>query len=80
MTVHRSLKIIGGKAAKQVAKVTSGKREQFVTVHSAVNACGNHFPPFPTLPRVNWQDHMLQGAPPDSAGATHPSRIDDPKK
>ena len=72
-TVHRPLKIIGEKGAKQVAKVTSGERGQLVTVCSAVNACGNHVPPFLILPRVNWQDRMLQGAPPGSAGATHPS-------
>ncbi|KAB0793383.1 hypothetical protein PPYR_13003 [Photinus pyralis] len=72
-TVHRPSKIIGPKGAKQVAKVTSGERGQLVTVCSAVNACGNHVPPFLILPIVNWQDRMLQGAPPGSAGATHSS-------
>ncbi|KAB0794133.1 hypothetical protein PPYR_13753 [Photinus pyralis] len=68
-TVHRPSKIIGPKGAKQVAKVTSGERGQLVTVCSAVNACGNHVPPFLILPIVNWQDRMLQGAPPGSAGS-----------
>lgn len=72
-TVHKPSKIIGQKGVKQVSKVTSGERGQLVTVCSGVNACGNHIPPFLIFPRINWQDRMVLGAPPGSAGACHPS-------
>lgn len=72
-TVHKPGKIIAEKGVKQVGKVTSGERGSLVTICVAVNASGNHIPPFLIFPRVNWQDRMLHGAPPETSGCTHPS-------
>ncbi|KAJ4430929.1 hypothetical protein ANN_19522, partial [Periplaneta americana] len=65
-TVHKPGKIIAEKGVKQVGKVTSGERGSLVTICVAVNASGNHIPPFLIFPRVNWQDRMLHGAPPET--------------
>jgi len=72
-TVHQPGKIIAGKGVKQVGKMTSAERGELVTVCSAISASGNHIPPFMILPRVNWQDRMLDGAPAGTKGTTNPS-------
>lgn len=74
-TVHRPLKVINGKGVKQIGKITSEERGQLVTLCAAINATGNHMPPYIIFPRVNWQDRMLGGSPPGTAGYIyiHPS-------
>lgn len=52
-----------------MSKVTSAERGELVTVCSAINAIGNHLPPFNILPRKNWQDKMLDNTSPGTAGA-----------
>ncbi|CAG4952235.1 unnamed protein product [Colias eurytheme] len=49
---------------KQVSKVTSGERGKLVSVCGAINAIGNHLPPFIIFPRKNWQQRMIDGGPP----------------
>ncbi|KAJ4437135.1 hypothetical protein ANN_17270 [Periplaneta americana] len=71
--VHKPRKIIAEKGVKQVGKVTFGERGSLVTICVAVNASGNHIPPFLIFPKMNWQDRMLHGAPPETSGCTHPS-------
>ncbi|KAJ8963503.1 hypothetical protein NQ314_005582 [Rhamnusium bicolor] len=51
-------------------KVTSGEMGQLITVSSAAIVYDNHDLIFP---QVNWQDRILQGAPPGSTRATYPS-------
>ncbi|KAL0830140.1 hypothetical protein ABMA28_003597 [Loxostege sticticalis] len=58
---------------KQVSKVTSAERGELVTVCSAINAIGNHLPPFMIFPRKNWQTRMLDNAPPGTNGVANPS-------
>lgn len=60
------------KGIKQVS-VTSGKRGQLVTVCAAINAIGNHLPPFMIFPCKNWQERMIDGGTPGTEGALHPS-------
>ena len=61
------------KGAKQVGVIVSQERGSLVTLCCAVNALGNHIPPFFVFPRVNVQDHWLLTAPPGSAATGHPS-------
>jgi len=68
-TVHKPVKVVAAKGSKQVGQMTSGERGTLVTICAAVNAIGNALPPFLVFPRVNFQHHMLKGAPTDSAGA-----------
>lgn len=58
---------------KQVGKITSGERGELVTACCAVNALGNHIPPYMIFPRKNWQDRMIYGAPVGTDGSTHSS-------
>lgn len=50
-TVHKPKKIIACRGLKQVSKVTSAERGELVTVCAAINAIGNHLPPFIIFPR-----------------------------
>lgn len=72
-TVQNPVKIVAPKGMKQVGRVTSAERGQLVTMIAAINAIGNHVPPFLIFPRVNFKDFMLKGAPPGSIGAANPS-------
>lgn len=72
-TVHKPKKIVACRGLKQVSKVTSAERGQLVTVCAAINASGNHLPPFMIFPRKNWQQRMVDGGPPGTEGAAHPS-------
>lgn len=72
-TVHKPKKVLAAKGMKQVSQVTSGERGQLVTVCGAINASGNHLPPFMIFPRKNWQIRMIDGGPPGTEGACHPS-------
>ena len=72
-TVQKPVKILAQKGAKQVGSIVSQERGTLVTLCCAVNALGNHIPPFFVFPRVNVQDHWLLTAPPGSAATGHPS-------
>ena len=70
-TVQRPPKILAKKGAKQVGSAVSQERGQLVTLCCAVNAIGNHIPPFFVFPRVNIQDHWLLTAPTGSSATGH---------
>lgn len=72
-TVHKPKKIIASRGEKQVSKMTSGERGELVTVCAAINAIGNHLPPYMIFPRKNWQDRMIDDAPPGTDGAANSS-------
>lgn len=72
-TVHKPRKIVACRGLKQVSKVTSGERGELVTVCGAINAVGNHLPPFMIFPRKNWQSRMTDGGPPGTEGAAYQS-------
>ncbi|XP_018357345.1 PREDICTED: uncharacterized protein LOC108757430 [Trachymyrmex cornetzi] len=67
-TVHNPPKIVAEKGQKQVGQVTSGERGVLVTACCFICANGNSVPPFLVFPRVNFKEHMLNGAPAGSAG------------
>jgi DDE superfamily endonuclease len=72
-TVQVPNKIVAGRGAKQVGKITSAERGTLVTVCCAVSALGNCIPPFLIFPRVYFKDAMMNGAPVGSHGEVHPS-------
>lgn len=72
-TVHKPPKVIAQKNSKQVGSSTSAERGTLVTMVGCVNAQGIYVPPFIIMPRVNFKESMLNGTPPGSAGAAHPS-------
>ncbi|XP_072400708.1 uncharacterized protein [Diabrotica undecimpunctata] len=72
-TVHKPKKIIACKGAKQVGKITSGERGPTVTLCGAINAIGNHIPPFLVFPRKLWQDRMIDHSPPGTTGVVYES-------
>jgi len=71
-TVQRPVKVLAEKGAKQVGSIVSQERGQLVTVCCAVNALGNHMPPFFVFPRVNVQDSWMLTGPPGSSATGHP--------
>ena len=71
-TVQRPSKILATKGCKQVGAIVSQERGTLVTVCCAINALGNHIPPFFVFPRVKVQDNWLLTAPPGSSATGHP--------
>ena len=55
-----------------MSSAVSQERGTLVTVCCAINALGNHIPPFFAFPRVNVQENWLLTAPPGSALTGHP--------
>lgn len=72
-TVHKPGKILAEKNVKQVGIATSAERGTLVTLVGCINAIGGSIPPFMIWPRVHFKEAMLNGTPPGSAGAAHPS-------
>lgn len=72
-TVHKPPKVIALKNAKQVGVSTSAERGTLVTLVGCISAQGGYIPPFLIMPRVNFKESMLNGTPPGSSGAAHPS-------
>jgi hypothetical protein len=56
-----------------VGSVTSGERGVNVTLIACNNALGNSIPPVLISPKVHFKIHMLNNAPPDTHGTSHPS-------
>ena len=60
--------MVSTKEKKQVGSTASQERGELTTLCCAVNAAGNHIPPFYIFPRVNMKDHFLNQAPRGSKG------------
>ena len=72
-TVRKPDKIIGRRGTKQTGAITSAERGTLITVVGTISACGNFIPPCFIFPRVKFQRHFLNGAPPGSKGDANPS-------
>jgi len=68
-TVQKPAKVIAGKGARQVGRITSA----LVTACCAVNSLGNSIPPFFVFPRVNFKSHMITGGPTGCVGVASSS-------
>lgn len=71
--VNKSKKVIAGKGSKGVNVVAGGEKGVLVTTCCFVNAMGNSMPPAMIFPRVNFREHMLNGAPPGTLGLASPT-------
>ena len=67
-TVHKPVKIIATKGAREVGKITSGERGKNVTVMCAMNAAGNFIPPMFIFPRKRMVDSLMNSAPAGAIG------------
>ena len=75
-TVQKPPNVIAEKGTKQVGNVTSGERGTLVTACRCISAAGNSIPPYMIFPRVNFKDHMLNGAPTGNNKAKPTKSID----
>ncbi|XP_030746037.1 uncharacterized protein LOC115874879 [Sitophilus oryzae] len=66
-------RVISLKGKKQVCAVTAAERGALVTVVFCMNAAGGFVPPLFVFPRKNMKAELLDGAPPGSIAACHPS-------
>lgn len=72
-SVHKPGKILAARNTKQVGVATSGERGTLVTLVGCINAQGASVPPYMIMPRVHFKESMLNGTPPGTNGAAHPS-------
>lgn len=66
-------KVISIKGKKEVGKLTSAERGALITVVTCMNAAGVYVPPLIVFPRINMKAELLDGTPPGTIAATHPS-------
>ena len=69
----KQTRVITLKGKKQVGSVTAAERGSLVTVVFCMNAAGGFVPPLFVFPRKNMKAELLDGAPPGSIAACHPS-------
>ena len=62
-TVQRPGKVLTQNGLKQVGQITSADRGTLVILCCCINAVGHALPPAYIFPRVNFRDHMIDGAP-----------------
>ena len=73
-TVRKPDRIIGKRGTKQIGAITSAERGSLITVGGTISASGNSIPPHFIFPRVKFQRHFLNGAPPGSKEGANSSR------
>ena len=66
-------KVISIKGKKQVTKLSSAERGKLDTIVTCMNAAGAFVPPLVIFPRKNMKAELLDGAPPGTIAACHPS-------
>ncbi|XP_072380823.1 uncharacterized protein [Diabrotica undecimpunctata] len=69
----KNTRVITLKGKKQVGSVTATERGALVTVVFCMNAAGGFVPPLFVFPRKNMKVELLDGSPPGSIAACHPS-------
>ena len=73
-TVRKPDRIIGRRGTKQIGAITSAERGTLITVGGTISASENSIPPQFIFPRVKFQRHFLNGAPPGSKEGANSSR------
>ena len=66
-------KIIGKRGKKQIGCLSSAERGELVTSVICMSATGTFVPPLLIFPRVRFKPELMDGAPPGSIYACHPS-------
>jgi hypothetical protein len=73
-TVQKSMKkIVALRGRRQVGKITSAERGQLMTLEICMSAAGNYIPPLLVFPRKREKLSLMDGTPPGSKFACHPS-------
>lgn len=70
---HKHTKIIGLKGKRQICGLQSAERGCLTTVVTCTNAIGHYVPPLIIFPRKNMKPELMDGMPPGSIFACHPS-------
>ena len=66
-------KIVGRKGKKRIGSMKSAERGTLVTAEICMSAAGTFVPPMLTFPRIRFKEELMDGAPPGSIAACHPS-------
>ena len=67
------MRILAHRGRKQVGALTSAERGKLITAVVCMSAAGNYLPPMLIWPRVRTVPLLMEGAPPGSIAAAHPS-------
>ena len=68
-TDQKPYRFVAKRRTKQVGALTSAERGRLVTVAVAINAQGDHTPPFFVFPLKRYHDHIIRDGPVGSAGS-----------
>jgi len=67
------MKILGLKGKRQISSLQSAERGPLVTVVNCMSPTGHFIPPLLVFPRKNMKQELMNGTPPGSIHACHPS-------
>lgn len=70
---HKHSKVVALKGKRQVASLQSAERGALMTVVTCASAVGQFIPPMIIFPRKNMKLELMNGTPPGSIYACHPS-------
>jgi len=70
---HKHTKILGLKGKRQISSLQSAERGSLVTVVNCISPTGHFIPPLHVFPRKNMKQELMNGTPPGSIHACHPS-------
>ena len=69
----RPTRVFASRGQPQVGSLTSAERGVLTTAVCCMSASGQFIPPFLLFPRARMNSLLLEGAPPGTKGAVHPS-------
>ena len=70
---HKHMKILGLKGKRQISSVQSAERGSLVRVVKCMSPTGHSIPPLLVFPRKYMKPELMNGIPPGSIHACHPS-------
>jgi len=70
---HKHTEILGLKGKRQISSLQSAERGSLVTVVNCISPTGHFIPPLLVFPRKNMKQELMNGTPPGSIHACHPS-------
>ena len=70
---HKHTKILGLNGKRQIPSLQSAERGLLVTVVNCMSPTGHFIPPLLVFPRKNMKQELMNGTPPGSIYACHPS-------
>jgi len=70
---HKHMKILGMKGKRQISSLQPAERGSLVTVINCMSPTGHFIPPLLVFTRKNMKQELMNGTPPGSIHACHPS-------